>query len=72
MLDYYADSVVSSGLNYNRETVEPQVNVVEQSLDARHKSNLRAYLKVHWNNLADYMKTGKVERSQWLQSCKSI
>ena len=72
MLDYYADSVVSSGQNYSRETIEPQVAVVEQQLDARRKSNLRAYLKVHWSNLAAYMKNGKVERSQWLQSCKSI
>jgi hypothetical protein len=72
MLDYYADSVVSSGQNYTRETIEPQVAVVEQQLDARRKSNLRAYLKVHWNNLASYMKYGKVERGQWLQSCKSV
>jgi hypothetical protein len=72
MLDYYADSVVSSKDNYSRETIEPQINVVEQSLDARRKSNLRAFLKAHWNNLADYMKNGKVERSQWLESCKSI
>jgi formylglycine-generating enzyme required for sulfatase activity len=72
MLDYYADSVVSSGQNYSRETIEPQTVVVEQQLEARRKSNLRAYLKVHWNNLAGYMKNGKVERGQWLQSCKSI
>ena len=39
---------------------------------ARSKSNLRSYLDTHWKNLNSYMKSGKVARSQWLESCKSI
>lgn len=72
MLNYYADSVVGSALNYSQATVQPQVSVVAQQLAARGKSNLRAYLDTHWNNLQGYMKTGKVSRAQWLKSCKSI
>lgn len=72
MLNYYADTVVSGGLNYSPATIEPQVKVVAQQMAARSKSNLRAYLDTHWNNLRGYMKTGKVARSQWLESCKSI
>jgi len=72
ILNYYADSVVGSALNYSRETIEPQIGVVEQQMQLRSKSNLPAYLRVHWNNLAGYMQNGRVTRSQWLQSCKTI
>ena len=72
MLNYYADTVVSGGLNYTPATVEPQVDVVAQQMAARSKSNLRSYLDTHWKNLGGYMKSGKVARSQWLESCKSI
>jgi hypothetical protein len=72
MLNYYADTVVSAALNYTLITVEPQVDVVAQQMVARSKSNLRSYLDNHWKNLAGYMKNGKVARSQWLESCKSI
>jgi hypothetical protein len=72
MLNYYADTVVSGALNYTPATVEPQVSVVAQQMAARSKSNLRSYLDTHWKNLNGYMKSGKVARSQWLESCKSI
>ena len=72
MLNYYADTVVSGALNYTSATVEPQVSVVAQQMAARSKSNLRSYLDTHWKNLNSYMKSGKVARSQWLESCKSI
>jgi formylglycine-generating enzyme required for sulfatase activity len=72
MLNYYADSVVSTGLNYTPSTIEPQVDMVAQQMTARSKSNLRDYLNNHWKNLSAYMKNGKVARSQWLDSCKSI
>jgi len=72
VLNYYADSVVGSALNYSRATLEPQVGLVAQQLAARGKSNLRAYLDTHWKNLQTYMKNGKVARSHWLESCKSI
>ena len=72
MLNYYADTVVSGALNYTSASVEPQVSVVAQQMAARSKSNLRSYLDTHWKNLNSYMKSGKVARSQWLESCKSI
>lgn len=72
MLNYYADTVVSAGLNYTAATIEPQVDVVAQQMAARSKSNLRDYLNNHWKNLSAYMKNGKVTRSQWLDSCKSL
>ncbi len=72
MLNYYADSVVGTALNYNQASVEPQVGLVAQQLAARGKSNLRTYLDTHWNNLRTYLKDGRVARAHWLQSCKSL
>ena len=72
MLNYYADSVVGTALNYSQASVEPQVDLVAQQLAARGKSNLRSYLDTHWNNLRTYLKDGKVARAHWLQSCKTL
>lgn len=72
MLNYYADTVVSAALNYTAADIEPQVDVVAQQMSARSKSNLRHYLEAHWKHLSGYMKDGRIARSQWLASCKSI
>lgn len=72
MLNYYADTVVDAGLIYDKAQVEPQVSVTAQQMTARGKSNLRNYLDTHWANLQAYLKTGKVARQQWLDSCKSL
>jgi hypothetical protein len=72
LLNYYADTVVSSALNYSQATVESQVNVVAQQMAARGKNNLRTYLDTYWSHLQGYMQSGKVARSGWLEKCKSI
>lgn len=72
LLSYYADTLVSAALNYSEQLVEPQVNKVAQQFEARSKSNLRSYLDNHWRHLKGYMGDGKIARSQWLKSCKSI
>lgn len=72
LLSYYADTVVSASLNYSEQLIAPQVNTVTQQFEARGKSNLRQYLDTHWRNLKGYMGNGKVSRTQWLNSCKSI
>ena len=72
LLSYYADTVVNAVLNYSEQSVAPQVNMVVQQFEARGKSNLRQYLDAHWHHLKGYMGNGKVSRTQWLNSCKSI
>jgi len=72
ILNYYADSVVSSALNYTEADIAAQIGVVGQQMQARSSNNLRAYLDVHWRNLNGYMNNGRVSRRQWLDSCKRI
>jgi len=72
VLNYYADSLVSSALNYSQEQIAPQLVVTEQQMLTRGNSNLRRYLQVHWNNLQSYLQNGRVARSDWLESCKSV
>jgi len=72
VLNYYADSLVGSALNYRKEQIAAQLSVTEQQLQSRSKNNLQKYLKVHWQNLSDYLKNGRVARSGWLSACKSI
>jgi len=72
VLNYYADSLVSSALHYSREHIEPQISVVEQQMSARGNSNLRQYLATHWVNLKNYLNNGRVARNGWLESCKAL
>jgi len=72
LLNYYADSVVASALNYNRTSIEPQLEVVQQQMQSRSRNNLNTYLRAHWDNLNSYMKNGRVTRNHWLETCKSL
>jgi len=72
VLNYYADSLVSSALNYPKEQLLAQLSVTEQQMLSRSKNNLQSYLNAHWKNLDSYLKDGRVARSSWLNSCKSI
>jgi len=72
ILNYYADSLVGSALNYRKEQIAAQLSVTEQQMENRSKNNLQKYLKVHWKNLNNYLNNGRVTRSGWLNSCKSI
>jgi len=72
LLNYYADSVVASALNYNRASIQPQISVVQQQMQSRNRNNLNTYLQAHWNNLDGYMKDGRVARNRWLEACKSL
>ncbi|WP_439144690.1 formylglycine-generating enzyme family protein [Ventosimonas gracilis] len=72
VLNYYADSLVGSALNYPKEQMAAQLSVTEQQMQGRSKNNLQKYLQVHWKNLKSYLENGRVARSGWLNSCKSI
>ncbi|MCG8312006.1 MAG: formylglycine-generating enzyme family protein [Pseudomonadales bacterium] len=71
-LQYYADTVVDTGLNYSKELVANQLPVTNKELGARGVSNLKSFLKVHWQNLGGYMDNGRVSRKNWLDACKAI
>ena len=71
IVSYYADTLVDNGTTYSIEQVKPQVNVVQQQMAARGKTNLNNYLTTYWKNLQGYWKDGKVARSEWLDNCKS-
>jgi hypothetical protein len=71
-LQYYADTVVDTGLSYKKKQVEKQLPITNKELGARGVSNLQSFLKVHWKNLDGYMDGGRVSRKNWLNSCKAI
>jgi len=72
LTNYYADTIVASALNYNRESIQPQIDIVRQQMQLRRRNNLGTYLQAHWDHLESYLKNGEVARSQWLQRCKSL
>lgn len=71
ILNYYADTVVDAGLNYDPQLIAPQLEVTSQELTARGKNNLVTFLEHHWSHLKQYFQSGKVARQQWLDTCKS-
>lgn len=67
---YYADTLVSDGLNYKFTEVEPQITILKQQMEARAKSNLTNYLDTYWMHLQQYWKDGKISKDAWLEACK--
>lgn len=70
VVSYYADTLVDMATTYDASLVKPQVDVVQQMMEARGKSNLHNYLLAYMKNLDGYWKTGKVSRADWLETCK--
>lgn len=70
VVSYYADTLVDMATTYDASLVKPQADIVRQTMEARGKSNLHTYLSVYETNLENYWKTGKVSKTEWLESCK--
>lgn len=70
-LNYYADTLVDSGMIYNEAMVKPQMTVTVQQMQARRKNNLQSYMNTYWNHLREYWEDGKISRASWLKACKN-
>ena len=70
---YYASSLVESGSLYGKPLLEAQVPVLEGTLKAnKNLKELMPYLRTHWANQAEFLKTQKIDTAAWLNSCKAV
>ncbi|WVD69760.1 SUMF1/EgtB/PvdO family nonheme iron enzyme [Orbus wheelerorum] len=72
ILKYYADTIVNTSSNYAKNNIDDQVITTTFILDKNGKANIADYLKLHIKHINTYFKTGKVDRSIWLQQCNDI
>lgn len=72
ILNYYADTIVDMATTYDEAAIDPQISVTGQQMSARKKNNLRSYLDLYWSHLKRHMRSGKITRSDWLESCKKV
>lgn len=72
ILKYYADTIVSTSSNYAISDINNQGDKAKFILESNGKANMSDYLKLYLTHINQYIKSGKIERSSWLQTCNNI
>lgn len=72
ILKYYADTIVNTASNYEKNTLDEQAKPTQFILENSGKANMSDYLKLYLQHINQYIESGKIERTAWLQSCNEI
>ncbi|WP_218058023.1 SUMF1/EgtB/PvdO family nonheme iron enzyme [Gilliamella sp. Nev3-1] len=72
ILKYYSDTIVNTASNYEKITINDQVNSTQFILENSGKANMSDYLKLYFKHINQYIESGKIARSAWLQTCNEI
>lgn len=72
ILKYYADTIVSTASNYEKNTINEQAKATQFILQSSGKANMSDYLKLYLKHINQYIVSGKIEQSVWLQTCNEI
>lgn len=72
ILKYYADTIVTTASNYEKNIINEQAQPTQFTLENSGKANMSDYLKLYLQHINQYIVSGKVDRTTWLQSCDEI
>ena len=72
ILKYYSDTIVNTATNYEIDTINNQSKPTQFILENSGKANMSDYLKLYFKHINQYIESGKIERSTWLQTCNEI
>ncbi|WP_202115039.1 SUMF1/EgtB/PvdO family nonheme iron enzyme [Gilliamella sp. Pas-s27] len=72
ILKYYSDTIVSTASNYEKNTINDQAKSTQFILESSGKANMSDYLKLYFKHINQYVESGKIERTAWLQTCNEI
>ena len=72
ILKYYADTIVTTASNYEKNIINEQAQPTQFILQNSGKANMSDYLKLYLQHINQYIVSGKVDRTTWLQSCDEI
>lgn len=72
ILKYYADTIVTTASNYEKNIINEQAQPTQFILQNSGKANMSDYLKLYLQHINQYIVSGKVDRTTWLHSCDEI
>lgn len=72
ILQYYADTVLTTVDIYDRAVLEDELAVLDTELKRKGYENLASFAARHHANLVNYRKNQRVARSDWLDACKKV
>lgn len=72
ILQYYADTVLTTVDIYDRTVLEDELAVLSTELKRKGYQNSALFAARHHDNLVNYRKNQRVARSDWLDACKSV
>lgn len=72
ILKYYADTIVNTSSNYEHKNIINQGDKTKFILESSGKANMGDYLALYLTHINQYVKSGKIERNNWLKTCNNI
>ena len=72
ILKYYADTIVNTATNYEKDTINNQSKPTQFILENSGKANMSDYLTLYFKHINQYIELGKIDRTNWLETCNEI
>ena len=71
-LDYYADTIPTTALDYSEVTLNQQHQVLTRILTERKLDSLIPYLDIYRKHLNQFASNGMIKKDDWFKQCTSI
>jgi hypothetical protein len=71
-LDYYADTIPTTALDYSEVTLNQQHQVLTRILTERKLDSLIPYLDIYRKHLNQFASNGMIKKDNWFKQCTSI
>ncbi len=71
-LDYYADTIPQTALDYSDITLNKQSNILTAILEERKLDSIIEYLDVYRKHLSQFAANGMIKKNGWFEDCISI
>ncbi|WP_207477642.1 SUMF1/EgtB/PvdO family nonheme iron enzyme [Gilliamella apicola] len=72
ILKYYSDTIVNTATNYDKDIINNQSKPTQFILENSGKANMSDYLKLYFKHINKYIESGKIDRTNWLETCNEI
>lgn len=71
-LDYYADTIPQTALDYSETTLDQQTQILARILKERKMNSIIQYLDIYRKHLSQFALNGMIKKDVWLDQCISI
>ena len=71
-LDYYADTIPQTALDYSEATLDQQKQILARILKERKLDSIIQYLEIYRKHLNQFASNGMIKKADWFDQCISV